>query len=662
MGWTANVSLTITYEALSFPTPSAGGYGGNSSFAPLTAVSPNITCSSTIIPYEMNSTSFPANFSWYRNGTIQASENGICLNATACSSTISPTFSKGDYWTCSISAFGRSASSAPAIVQNSLPAISNEVIGSANGTHSFTATARATDPDGAPDIVSCYVSNPSCRPTYLYETGNLNEKECRSDCSSSLPAPLQVAMTFSDADGANATTGSASINVPNAPPETTEVSVSLSSANATRNYASISCIAQGSDPDGDRLSLEYSFSSQSETLLPLSSDRHFECAGSPGCYRGRRIRCSARATDSFLAASAETLSAQYVEIENAPPEIPQVARDPRGGTLSFESVPDEDGDALGYFVLGGQTNPPVTTIYSGNATIFQWSPAGSGTFYWLAFSSDGFSNSSPSATMNFTVAPHPPPVATTTMPLSSGEGAPPSGGVSPVPQEPLTPSLSAPDDGGASRDGRLELVVDNPTNSTLRLEYNSSNPIVSLDCGNVAIQPRSNGTRLTCIAHGTASNFSASFFLVSPDGRVEKSVFLSGLSLRESSSGSSPLAPDADIKARARGWIDELFLVWSDCALPEAKAKMDALQLRLDSYRRAPSNSTQAALSSALLLSQAANVSCPQKTPAQAGNGTGERRLPTPAFTAPADGGAQGLFARILALLSRVLMWFKSLF
>ncbi|MFH0961471.1 MAG: hypothetical protein V1820_02200 [archaeon] len=720
LAWSQNLSLTIDYYFINISEPSLQRSGNF------------LTCSANITT-DFSGADLTTNFSFFRNGEIWQNLSGsrTCLNATECSFSALSEASFPANWSCRVSSgdWSRNSSSAD---YDSPAEISAQPFQTDNSTaaHSFVARSRATDADGPEDLVSCAILSSgasSCGPTYLEETGNLNEKECSSTCSSGNLTEVSLNFTFSGSTGGNITTETRAFAVPNSPPQVSDTEISLLSSWATRDEAEFSCSAETSDDDSDALSIIYLFFSTSDgTLRGFSDNSTFLCSESPLCNKGDLVKCLVRATDP-LGSYSEDYSEEGIEIENSPPSnpnfltenstqfnetpvdlefspssdadsdplsyvleipgkgnytatnspataanlsrgnysariwatdgesysaspeisfsvflnsvpsTPQISRE-SNGTIDFLSS-DGDSDPISYYLLGGRSGENATLLYFGNSTSFSWTP-GTGSWFAFAKATDGFSDSSSSDPVAFTISP-PAETTTTTVPAAGGGG----GGFAPA-QNSSAPNQTVPDggeieisfpEGTLPTNGSVSIEIGNPTNSTLTLSYDET----KISCTPEKIEPgRTEKISCTLIALGTGEQQTVSI-ISSETGKTEATFSVSG----SSAAGQSRLS-------RAKSQIDRLFLFWSDCSDPEAKALIDKLQTELDLDKASGKSGLESAISSA----EKFNGTCSEekRTSDKSGNSKGNSTgLPTPYLVAtPSPQKPANIFARIFSAIA----------
>jgi hypothetical protein len=616
VGWTTNASLTITYYFMNISPPI------------LTRSSSDLTCASTLTSEE-SSANLTANFTFYQNGAIAGFQQRNCTNATSCSVSISPSQAKDTSWLCSVSAGDWSVNSTAIVVPNNPPSISAEIWQTGNGTHKTTIHTRASDPDGAGDIVACSISAPSCSPPYLHETGIINEKECQSTCS----APESATITFTDSSGDNATTAPATISIANSPPAAPAI---LSPADGTVipfNYADF-VFSASTDPDGDPVSYLLFIVELARNITGIASPIRVDNLPR-GNYTARLFSFDGSAYSDFS-------QTKFTINFNTAPNAPSIIR-LDNGTILFSDSSDAEGDLITCFLFGDNSNPPTTPIYVGPcAASFLWAPSGYGTFYFHALASDGRANSTFSDVGNFTVLPSttttttvpPTTITTTTIPTTSTTTTTitatttttsPSGGGGGPPIPPAAPKPSF-NFSKARFDEKLEFTINNPTNSTLRLEYNTSVP-GALSCLTKVIPANKNGTNVTCVQLKFNTNFSVTFSLVSPNGKTAGTASLSNLIFRRKERF-------PNLEGRILNQTNRLFFLWSNCSLSEARLRLDRLKEKSEAHKKGDTNLTFTALESELRLDELFNSTCPPFLP----RNSSKSRIPTPAFTAPSSG------------------------
>jgi len=651
LSWKNNITLHITYYLINISTPSLSKDGNF------------LTCSSNITT-DFTGADLSTNFTFSKNGEIMSNLTGskTCINSTECQYSAETPSSSGN-WTCEVFSGDWSVTSA---VQrfNSPIEITTHPFQTDNSTseHSFIARARAEDPDGLADISSCFVSSGLCGPTYLEPTGNENEAECRSTCSSQNESSIILSFVFSDSQGTNVSTNEIVFATPNSLPSISSANITLTSANATRKYAEFSCVSETIEPDEDFFTESYLFYSTGFGTLRVASQNHtFHCRESEFCLKGEEIKCEIRTVDQ-LGGVAYEYSEGAVEIANSPPEkvtfiTPNgIAFNSSSVQIEFLKSTDEDGDTISYeFHLSGAINysSPDSPLDISNLSDGNYTLSGRSTDGNLASSSEYLHFSILTTQVTTTTLP----TSTTTTSISSGGGV---GGLPPAPASTTStvtttippthlPIIGAPI---VSGNDSISITIENPSNSSVFLEYNKS----VLSCSPEEIPPKT--TLAISCTFKTNENLE-----IAQIGLAAGNATLTRFELGKNSK---------KYAERARTQVERLFGIWMACFDSKAKELVDSLQSAIDREKQLGGNKTELELLVNRAESYEPPVSCPRNNSAGSSgkevNSSTNGRLPTPLFVAEPKTLPENenfftkLLNAIIAFFSKIFLKIKSFF
>jgi len=217
-GTTGSTSFNVTFTDASGASVKTATYSNSypnhapsttvPTITPATAYKSNtLTCNAGTFSDPDSDTAGTHTWKWFNDSGLIAGQTASTLASTY--------FNKGSNVTCEqtpvdqYSLSGDANNSTAKLISNSAPTISSNItITNASTSHSFTATAIATDADGGADIVSVFITNSSGSCVQTSNTTGSSTFSVTYNCSATSPSTPVINITFNDSSGSSVTTPS----------------------------------------------------------------------------------------------------------------------------------------------------------------------------------------------------------------------------------------------------------------------------------------------------------------------------------------------------------------------------------------------------------------------------------------------------------------------